>query len=146
MQNCEQGFLFWQGILIFWIQVFRISMYCIYSIGCHWLHDDNTKLRRTWHSCSQMLNRLFQRSKLCNGCWRMVLVQVKMMRRTTWVSYPQNMIDVNLFYQCHIGKSGDLIMSEAEGHFTPELEDPWLVNSKLSHWWKMLRPSYFTLH
>lgn len=40
------------------------------------------------------------------------------------MSYPQNMIDVNLFYQCHIGKSGDLIMSEAEGHFTPELEDP----------------------
>lgn len=40
------------------------------------------------------------------------------------MSYPQSMIDVILFYQCHVGKPGDLIMSEAEGHFTSELEDP----------------------
>lgn len=30
----------------------------------------------------------------------------------------------NSLYQCHVGKFGDLVMSEAEGHFTPELEGP----------------------
>ena len=30
------------------------------------------------------------------------------------------------------------------GHFTLELEGPWLQKSKLSNWWKRLRPSHYT--
>ena len=32
-----------------------------------------------------------------------------------------------------------------QGHFTPELEDPWPLIFKMSYWWKMLRVSHFTL-